>query len=126
MQIMSAHDRWKCLEGDGGSRELFSMKRRRVLQSGDEAEVFTRESQGPVYRVEGCFKRRSCKVREARTGEVVAEIKRKMANSCVALGEDVFCLILHPCSSPEVKLFVAIVVVLDRICRKHRVPLLCS
>lgn len=130
---MSAHDQWNCLEGDGGSRQkptglVFSMRRRRVLQSSDEAEVFVGGGAAAGYRVEGSFRRRSCKIlrRAGGTEEVVvAEIRRKMATSSVALGDDVFCLIVQP-RAADVKLLVAFIVVMDRICRRHRVPLLCS
>ncbi|CAA6654561.1 unnamed protein product [Spirodela intermedia] len=130
------HDQWNCLEGDGGSRQkptalVFSMRRRRFLQSSDEAEVFVGGAAAAAagYRVEGSFRRRSCKILRRAGGTeqevVVAEIRRKMATSSVALGDDVFCLIVQP-HAADVKLLVAFIVVMDRICRRHRVPLLCS
>ncbi|MQL82491.1 hypothetical protein Taro_014949 [Colocasia esculenta] len=134
-QILSMHDQWNCLEGDGGSRHrptahVFSMRKRSIFQNSDEAEVFmggpASQSPTPDYQVDGCFRRRCCRVLSGSTGEVVAEITRKMATNSVVLGDDVFCLAIRPGAAADVNLVMAFVVVMDRICQKPHVPKMCS
>uniref|UniRef100_A0A1D1Z8P6 Protein LURP-one-related 5 n=1 Tax=Anthurium amnicola TaxID=1678845 RepID=A0A1D1Z8P6_9ARAE len=132
-QIMSMHDQWNCVEGDGGTKHtptnpVFSMRKRSIFQNGDEAVVFMGGAKlpaAPSYRIDGCFWGRCCRIRLGGTGEVVAEITRKMATASVSLSDDVFCLLVQP-SVVDVELVMAIVVVMDRICKKPHVTLMCS
>lgn len=119
-QIMSMHDRWigfKC-EDDGNRTQIFSVRRRSVLQSCDEAQVFMESSQSgascvPEFTIEGCFRRRECKIFD-NNGDKVAQISPKKANNSVTLGDDVFCLVVQPTMDAE--LVMAFLVALDRIC----------
>lgn len=93
------------------------MRRRSVLQGGDEAEVFMdapdRRSPEPDFRTEGCFRRRNCKIMD-RDGQEVARIFRKEVNESVTLSDDVFSLIIQP--NMDAELIMAFLVVMDRIC----------
>ncbi|RWW32757.1 hypothetical protein GW17_00002557 [Ensete ventricosum] len=95
---------------------VFSMRRRSVLQGGDEAEVFMdapdRRSSVPDFRTEGCFRRRNCKIMD-RDGQEVARIIRKEVNESVTLSDDVFSLIIQP--NMDAELIMAFLVVMDRI-----------
>ncbi|XP_077239218.1 protein LURP-one-related 5-like [Tasmannia lanceolata] len=131
-QILSMHDQWNGFEGDGGSKirprmQSFSMRRRSILQRNDAADIF-RGGPGdhvlrPDFRIEGCFWRRNCKIRDG-TGEVAAEISRKKVNNTILLSEDVFSLEVQP--GFDCKLIMAFVVLMDRIGRKPFAPALCS
>ncbi|XP_028781247.1 protein LURP-one-related 5-like [Neltuma alba] len=104
-------------------------------QNHDEAQVFMgpsgRQGQGckahddtPDFKVQGCFRRRNCVIRNSR-GHIAARISRKRVNKTVLLADDVFNLVVQPGFQPE--LMMAFVVVLDRIHSKHYyTPLLCS
>ncbi|KAG9443388.1 hypothetical protein H6P81_014728 [Aristolochia fimbriata] len=133
-QILSMHEQWNGFEGDGYSiktnkTQLFSMKKKSFLPTSDEIEVFMgsrrnrTSSPSPDFRIDGCFRRRHCKI-WGRNGEVVAEICRKKVNTTILLSEDVFSLIVRPGFSSE--LIMAFIVVMDRICRKPVAPILCS
>lgn len=96
----------------------------------DKAEVLMGSSsrqQGkttPDFRIEGSFRNRNCKIRNAE-GEVVAKIGRKrVMNSTVMLSDDVFSLAIRPGYSSD--LIMAFVIVLDRISAKPYTPALCS
>ncbi|XP_066334841.1 protein LURP-one-related 5-like [Miscanthus floridulus] len=128
-QIFSMHDQWNCYtaseEGQGKSTRplrLFSMRKCSVLQKGHEAEVSMSGSCSTSFWVEGCFRRRSCKIRNS-DGEEVARITRKKSNS-LTLGDDVFSLVVQP--GVDCVMIMAFVVVLDRICWKPYTPLICS
>lgn len=97
-----------------------------------EAQVFLERRSGqnkvtidqtPDFRIEGCFWRRNCKIKN-RNGEVVANIARKKVNDRVLLGDDVFSLVVQP--GFDAQLIMAFVIVLDRICVKPYAPVLCS
>lgn len=132
LQILSMHEQWNGFQGDDSSKTspktpVFSMRRRSIIQSSDEAEVFMWGStigvMAPDFRIDGCFRSRHCKIRDC-NGEVAAEISRKKANTTLLLGDDVFSLIIRP--GYECDLIMAFVVVMDRICRKPFTPTLCS
>uniref|UniRef100_A0A0E0MJ03 Tubby C-terminal domain-containing protein n=1 Tax=Oryza punctata TaxID=4537 RepID=A0A0E0MJ03_ORYPU len=146
-QILSLHNRWNCYraqEEEGldstnspsVSQQVFSMRKSSVLQSIDEAEVLmsTRPSDhsqpdaspSPSFRIEGCFSMRSCKIRGS-NGEEAARITKKNAGVMsrpVSLGDDVFTLVVRP--GVDVAVVMAMVVVMDRICRRPYTPMACS
>ncbi|KAJ1273897.1 hypothetical protein BS78_05G020100 [Paspalum vaginatum] len=151
-QVFSMHDQWNCYraleeeeEGQEGKRtrsqqqQLFSMRKCSVLQRDHEAQVSmsgcstSSDSAGgqgrrPSFWVDGCFRRRSCKIRSG-DGEEVARVTRKKAQAAasptpVALGDDVFSIIVQPGVDPA--LVMAFVVVLDRICWRPYTPMICS
>jgi len=78
--------------------------------------------------VEGSFSRRSCKIRHGSDGREAAWITRKSAGVAsrpvVTLGDDVFSLVVQP--GVDVTTVMAIVVVMDRICRRPYTPMVCS
>lgn len=128
------HDQWNGFKEEkeglraGSKRHVFSMRKRSVLQSSDETDVFMVSSGGhlspkPDYRIEGCFWRRNCKIRGS-SGEVLAKISRKKANSSTILSDDVFSLTVE--QGADCELIMAFMVVLDRICQKPFSPILCS
>lgn len=153
-QIISMHDQWNCYRSASpedecqgksarSSQRLFSVRKcSALLQSSREAEVFfctttaadrsASDHGGPSFWVEGCFLRRSCKIRRGSDGEEVARIARKKAGAgddnkagaSTLLGEDVFSLVVQP--GVDSMTIMAIVVVLDRICRRPYTPLMCS
>ncbi|WVZ88229.1 hypothetical protein U9M48_034772 [Paspalum notatum var. saurae] len=148
-QIFSMHDQWNCYrasEETQGKRtrphqQLFSMRKCSVLQKGHEAEVSMSPSgrstassdhtglqQGrrPSFWVEGCFRRRSCKICDG-DGVEVARIVRKKAeapSSSLTLGDDVFSLVVQP--NVDCAMAMAFVIVLDRICWRPYTPMICS
>ncbi|RLM69309.1 protein LURP-one-related 5-like [Panicum miliaceum] len=140
-QIFSMHDQWNCYrasEESQGKRtrphHLFSMRKCLVLQKGHEAQVSMSgcstasdsTGQGPSFWVEGCFRRRSCKIRNS-DGEEVARILRKKAEAAansLTLGEDVFSLVIQP--NVDCTMIMAFIVVLDRICWRPYTPMICS
>lgn len=79
----------------------------------------------PDFKVQGCFKRRNCVIRNNK-GHIAAKISRKRVNNkTVLLADDVFNLIVQPGFQPQI--MMAFVIVLDRIHTKyHYTPLLCS
>lgn len=82
----------------------------------------------PGYRVEGSFSRRSCKIRRGSDGREAARITRKSAGVAsrpvATLGDDdVFSLVVRP--GVDVATVMAIVVVMDRICRRPYTPMVC-
>lgn len=132
LQILSMHEQWNGFQGDDSSKAspktpVFTMRRRSMIQSSDEAEVFMWGSilgaMAPDFRIDGCFRSRHCKIRDC-SGEVAAEISRKKANTTLLLSDDVFSLIIRP--GCECDLIMAFVVIMDRICRKPFAPILCS
>jgi len=140
-QIFSTHDQWNCYkeseESQGErtrSHQLFSMRKCSVLQKGHEAEVSMTGwstasdhiSHGPSFCVEGCFRIRSCRIRNS-DGEEVARIMRKRAEaaaSSLMLGDDVFNLTIQP--NVDCTMIMAFIVVLDRICWRSFTPMICS
>jgi hypothetical protein len=82
----------------------------------------------PGYRIEGSFSRRSCKIRRGGDGKEAARITRKSAGVAsrpvATLGDDVFSLVVRP--GVDAATIMAIVVVMDRICRKPYAPMVCS
>ncbi|ONK78310.1 uncharacterized protein A4U43_C02F17070 [Asparagus officinalis] len=128
-QILSIHDQWngfKESEEDSKTRSksnIFSIKRKSILHSTDEVEVFMTNGITPDFQVEGCFWKRNCKIR-SKSGEIVAKTSRKKVNKSVILSDDVFSLEIRP--GIDCELIMAFVVVLDRICQKPHATLMCS
>ncbi|KAM0822559.1 hypothetical protein ACQ4PT_071420 [Festuca glaucescens] len=128
-------------------QQLFTMRKCAALQSTDDAEVFmsaastaTTSGRGcqaqppppPGFRVEGCFSRRNCKITGS-DGHEAARISRKKASAStvaaassrpVSLGDDVFSLVVRP--GVDAATVMAIVVVMDRICRRPYAPMACA
>lgn len=132
-------------------KKLFSMRRCSALHSSDEAEVYMSSSSPsspessssgrrgcrspppPSFRIEGSFSRRSCKITGS-DGQEAARISRKKAGPTspatvatlrpVSLGDDVFSLVVRP--GVDAATVMAMVVVLDRICRRPYTPMACS
>lgn len=108
------------------------------MRKGHEAEVFMMSGrgnasddttgQGPSssFLVEGCFRRRNCKIRGS-DGREVARITRKKAeagSNSWMLEHDVFSLAVEP--NVDCTMIMAFVVVLDRICWRPYAPMICS
>ncbi|KAF8648854.1 hypothetical protein HU200_064555 [Digitaria exilis] len=166
-QIFSMHDQWNCYTASEQvqgkrtrSHQVFSMRKCSVLLKDHEAEVSMsgcstasdHTGHGSSFWIEGCFRRRSCKIRSSdahdvhvpnfrvqgsfwrrsckirnSNGEVVARITTKKARSTsesVTLGEDVFNLTVMP--NADCTMIMAFVVIMDRICQKPYKPLMCS
>uniref|UniRef100_A0ACD5XJ93 Uncharacterized protein n=1 Tax=Avena sativa TaxID=4498 RepID=A0ACD5XJ93_AVESA len=131
-------------------QQLFTMRKCAALQNTDDAEVHmspasmaTTSGRGcralpsppPGFRVEGCFSRRSCKI-SGSDGQEAARITRKKTGASstvgvvaagsrpVSLGDDVFTLVVRP--GLDAATVMAIVVVMDRICRRPYAPMACS
>ena len=131
-QIFSTHDQWNCYKASEEcqgkrtrSHQLFSMRKCSVLKKGHVAEV-SMAGHGPSFCVEGCFRRRSCKIRNS-DGKEVARIMRKKAEaaaSSLMLGDDVFNLTIQP--NVDCTMIMAFIVVLDRICWRSFTPMICS
>ncbi|KAF4354450.1 hypothetical protein F8388_018410 [Cannabis sativa] len=146
-QVFSIQYQWNAYKGSEESSptkssKVFSMRSKSSLlftnmDKNAEAEIFferrdddqdqdqdqKNSQQNPDFRIEGCFWRRNCKIRN-RNGEVVAHIARKKVNDRVLLGDDVFSLVVQP--GVDAKLIMSFVIILDRICGKPYAPVLCS
>lgn len=138
-QILSMQYQWNAYrEEDGCGKsspgcKVFSMRSSSMVLFGggkDKAEVCMGSASGrgrqqrPDFRIEGSFRNRNCKIRNAE-GEVVAKIARKrVMNSTVMLSDDVFSLAIQPGYNSD--LIMAFVLVLDRISTKPYTPALCS
>ncbi|KAM3690097.1 hypothetical protein ACJW31_09G096000 [Castanea mollissima] len=148
-QVLSMQYQWNAYRGEDktGKRvtsttsKVFSMRSGSTLfhSSKDEAIVMmmgssagpstnnsnTDRHQTPDFRIEGCFRRRNCKILKSSSGEMVARIARKRVNNRrILLGDDVFSLAVQPGFDPQ--LIMAFVIILDRICGKPFAPVLCS
>ncbi|KAF5747700.1 protein LURP-one-related 5-like [Tripterygium wilfordii] len=135
-QMLRLQTQWNAYSGDQSERRrssnqsvVFSMRscssglfRNR---KGMIAEVFMvgKQNQTPEYRIEGSFRARDCRIRKA-SGQVVAKMARKRANTSVLLNSDVFSLFVQPGFDAE--LVMAFVIILDRMSSKPFTPLLCS
>ncbi|CAI9099684.1 OLC1v1036541C1 [Oldenlandia corymbosa var. corymbosa] len=85
----------------------------------------TSSSMTPDLTVQGCFRRRNCKiVTTDGGGRLVATVSRKRINSTLLLSDDVFRLKIQPGFEHDV--VMAFVIILDRICYKSYTPILCS
>uniref|UniRef100_A0ACD5YHE2 Uncharacterized protein n=1 Tax=Avena sativa TaxID=4498 RepID=A0ACD5YHE2_AVESA len=132
-------------------QQFFTMRKCAALQNTDDAEVYMSSSAStattsgrgcralpsppPGFRVEGCFSRRSCKI-SGSDGQEAARITRKKTGASsavgvaaagsrpVSLGDDVFTLVVRP--GVDAATVMAIVVVMDRICRRPYAPMACS
>ncbi|KAM1691415.1 hypothetical protein ACFX15_032496 [Malus domestica] len=136
-QMLSLQDQWNAYRGEDGcgknpkSSRVFTMKSGSNLfgsrNKSEAAEVFmggpTSSNSAPDFIVEGCFRRRNCKIRDC-SGELVATVSRKRVNNSVLLENDVFSLVVQP--GFDLELIMGFVIVLDRICGKTFTPILCS
>ncbi|XP_068340588.1 protein LURP-one-related 5-like [Pyrus communis] len=135
-QMFSLQDQWNAYRGEDGygknpkSSRVFTMKSGSNLfgsrNKSEAAEVFMggpSSNNTPDFRIEGCFGRRNCKIRD-RSGELVATVSRKRVNNSVLLENDVFSLVVQ--HGFDLELIMGFVMVLDRICGKTFTPILCS
>ncbi|KAF8040837.1 hypothetical protein BT93_B2916 [Corymbia citriodora subsp. variegata] len=131
-QILSMQCQWNAYRGEDKCKEgqnfkLFSMRRVSSFfhqRRKDVAEVFMGASKKPTFTVEGSFGSRNCVIRRSGGEEFVAKITRKRVSPTVLLGTDVFNLAVQ--HSGDSDLIMAFVVIMDRICSKSLVPVLCS
>ncbi|TVU50648.1 hypothetical protein EJB05_02027, partial [Eragrostis curvula] len=152
--LLSLHDRWNCYTAtteeslsskkqSSTSQLVFTMHRSSALQSSsDQAEVHMgatttsaassslsckHQPAAPSFRIEGSFSRRNCKILGNDSREA-ARISRKKAGVAsrpvTTLGDDVFSLVVRP--GVDATTVMAMVVILDRICRKPYMPMVCS
>ncbi|XP_060206242.1 protein LURP-one-related 5-like [Lycium barbarum] len=83
----------------------------------------------PNYRVEGSFRRRNCNIIDS-DGHMVANISRKVANtttrarSTILISDDVFSLVVQPGFEPHI--FMAFIIILDRMYPNSYAPIICS
>ncbi|KAI6698758.1 hypothetical protein NL676_018877 [Syzygium grande] len=130
-KILSLQCQWNAYTGEDKCKEgqnfkLFSMRRVSsfLQRRKDTAEVFIGGSKKPAFTVEGSFRSRNCVIRRSGGEEFVAKITRKRASPTVLLGTDVFNLVVQHGSDSD--LVMAFVVIMDRICSKSILPVLCS
>ncbi|KAH0632769.1 hypothetical protein KY284_035555 [Solanum tuberosum] len=135
-------------EDDDGSTPLFVMRRppsslfammgASMTTSSCQAQVFVAGEDNNVmdmkkrqrrqnYRVEGSFRRRNCNITNS-DGHIVANISRKVANATthttILISDDVFSLTVQPGFEPHI--FMAFVIILDRMYPNSYTPLICS
>lgn len=136
-QVLSMQYQWNAYKGEdkcgrNPNSKIFSMRSGSTFfhTSKDEAIVVMggppkdgESDHSPDFKIEGCFRRRNCKI-SSRSGEMVAQIAKKRVNNKILLGDDVFSLVIQPGFDAE--LIMAFVIILDRICGKTFAPLLCS
>ncbi|KAI3994059.1 hypothetical protein MKX01_012316 [Papaver californicum] len=110
-------------------KPIFSMRRRSICRkSNEEAEIFISTTDSvksllPDLRIEGSFRRRKCSI-VTHDGKKVAEIlRKKVNNTTVVLNDDVFSLVVEPGFNCDI--VMAFVVIMDRVCQKPFMPLLC-
>ncbi|GJN07134.1 hypothetical protein PR202_ga24936 [Eleusine coracana subsp. coracana] len=128
---------------------VFTMHKSSALQSSDQAEVHMAAAAAattsavasgglsckhqaviaPSFQIEGSFWRRNCKIIRGSDGKEVARISRKKAGvasrpAVTTLGDDVFSLVVRP--GFDAAMIMAMVVVMDRICRRPYTPMVCS
>ncbi|KAL3327975.1 hypothetical protein AABB24_035569 [Solanum stoloniferum] len=142
---------WKGYNGgedDDGSTPLFVMRRppssffammgASMTTTSCQAQVFVagennnamdvkKRQRRPNYRVEGSFSRRNCNITNS-DGHIVANISRKVANATtrttIVISDDVFSLMVQPGFEPHI--FMAFVIILDRMYPNSYTPLICS
>ncbi|KAK4731132.1 hypothetical protein R3W88_024120 [Solanum pinnatisectum] len=143
---------WKGYNGgedDDGSTPLFVMRRppspffamigASMTTTSCQAQVFVagennnnvmdmkKRQRRPNYRVEGSFRRRNCNITNS-DGHIVANISRKVANATtrttILISDDVFSLMVQPGFEPHI--FMAFVIILDRMYPNSYTPLICS
>ncbi|CAM8897634.1 unnamed protein product [Rhodiola kirilowii] len=132
-QLFSLQHRWNAYRGidcnsDRSQRLqpfVFSMRKKSMFAHQNEADVFMGDAKSPDFRIEGSFRRRSCKIKRFEDGEVIARISRKKVSNMtvVLLSDEVFSLVVAPGFSRE--LVMGFVLVLDRICGNKYIPSLC-
>ncbi|XP_009773386.1 protein LURP-one-related 8-like [Nicotiana tabacum] len=148
MRSMQLQYEWKVYSGGeedenngNHSPPLFVMRKpplsllmmmRTTATNSCQAQVFTADGENdnvsrPDYRVEGSFRRRNCNITNS-TGHIVANISRKVANATtrttVLISDDVFSLVVQPGFEPHI--FMAFVIILDRMYPNSYAPLVCS
>ncbi|KAK4342751.1 hypothetical protein RND71_038567 [Anisodus tanguticus] len=101
-----------------------------------QAQVFaagennvTNKWRRPNYKVDGSFLRRNCNIINS-DGHIVANISRKVANATtrtrttILISDDVFSLVVQPGFEPH--MFMAFVIILDRMYPNSCAPIICS
>ncbi|KAM3382279.1 protein LURP-one-related 5 [Capsicum galapagoense] len=100
-----------------------------VFVAGDQNNVMGMKIRRtrPDYRVQGSFRRRNCNIINS-DGHIVANISRKLANATtrttILISDDVFSLVVQPGFEPHI--FMAFVIILDRMYPNSYAPLICS
>nr|CAB3488908.1 unnamed protein product [Digitaria exilis] len=97
-----------------------------LLMDGQGSPLLALRPQVLRFWIQGCFRRRSCKIRSS-DGKKVAMIMRKKAEAAstsLTLGDDVFSLVVEP--NVDCTMIMAFIVVLDRICWRPYTPMICS
>lgn len=100
-----------------------------VFVAGDQTNVMGMKIRRtrPDYRVQGSFRRRNCNIINS-DGHIVANISRKLANATtrttILISDDVFSLVVQPGFEPHI--FMAFVIILDRMYPNSYAPLICS
>ncbi|MCD7454164.1 hypothetical protein HAX54_023704 [Datura stramonium] len=98
-----------------------------VYAIGENNIMDVKRRRKPDYKVEGSFRRRNCNIINF-DGNVVANISRKVANATtrttILISDDVFSLVVQP--GFEAHIFMAFVIILDRMYPNSYVPLICS
>ncbi|CAA7389187.1 unnamed protein product [Spirodela intermedia] len=109
-------DHWLVYEGEETTNPLFSAKKHvQLLQHKALAQVTQRNAaggRGGSYDIEGSYSQRCCAVYDENR-QMMAEIKRKEAVKGVALGVDVFRLVVQPGFDPAVAM--AMVILLEQM-----------
>ncbi|CAN4106076.1 unnamed protein product [Withania somnifera] len=98
-----------------------------VFAAGENNGMDIKMRRRPDYRVEGSFRRRNCHITNS-DGHIVANISRKVANATtrttILISDDVFSLVVQPGFEPHI--FMAFVIILDRMYPNSYAPLICS
>nr|XP_004246773.3 protein LURP-one-related 5-like [Solanum lycopersicum] len=126
-------------EDDDGSTPLFVMRKppsslfammgASMTTTSCQAQVFVGMDmkKKPNYRVEGSFRRRTCNITNS-DGHIIANLSRKVANATthttILISDDVFSLMIQPGFEPHI--FMAFVIILDRMYPNSYTPLICS
>ncbi|RVW89774.1 Protein LURP-one-related 8 [Vitis vinifera] len=115
---LSLGDNWLVYDGETAANPRFRMRKHlNLLSSKSLARVSGGSSSSmrkAMYEIEGSYSQRCCAVYDERR-RCVAEIKRKEAVAGVALGVDVFRLIVQP--EMDTPVAMALVILLDQMFR---------
>ncbi|KAG6489540.1 protein LURP-one-related 8-like [Zingiber officinale] len=112
---LSLGETWMIFNGEDAADPVYSVKRHVSLRQGKAIAHVTprrRGGAGGGYEIEGSYARRNCKVYDEGR-RVVAEVRRKETVGGVALGEDVFRLVVE--LDFDACLAMAVVIVLDQM-----------
>nr|XP_043618589.1 protein LURP-one-related 8-like [Erigeron canadensis] len=115
---LSLSDNWLVYEGDNMVKPRFSVKKHmNPLNTTSLASVSTlgssnNNSKNALYEIERSYTRKCCVMFDERR-RCVAEFKLKETRGGIALGGDVFQLVVQPLIDPTI--FMAMVIVLDQM-----------